>query len=60
MRSKTIAFDVFCSLIFDFVGWFWLIYVFVCSKSYRKKKKNRFEIVLIASIHTTTNRFEVT
>ena len=47
--QKTIAFVVLCSLIFVFVGWFWLICTFVCSKSFHKKNTNWLEIVLIAS-----------
>ena len=52
MRENIVAIVVFCTLVCVFVGWFWLIYVFVGSKSFRKKKWNRvnwLEIVLIAS-----------
>ena len=49
MRVKTVAFVVFCSLILVFVGWFCLICVFLCSKSFRKKKIKRLKIVPITS-----------
>ena len=41
MRAKTVAVVVFCSFIFVFIGWFWLICNFVSSKSFRKKKINK-------------------
>ena len=51
--QKTVAFVVFCLLIFVFVSSFWLICVFVRSKSFRKKE-NWLKIVLIASFYYTT------
>ena len=38
MRENIVAIIVFCTLVCVFVGWFWLIYVSVGSKSFRKKK----------------------
>ena len=45
---KIVAFVVFCSPVFDLLVGFGLIYVFVRSRFFRKKK-NWFEIVLITS-----------
>ena len=51
--KKTIAFVVFCSLIFILLVGFCLICVFVRLRFFRKKKKiiNRVSIVLIISVH---------
>ena len=38
--KKTVPIVVFCLIIF-FVGWFWLICVFVCSKSFSKKTQKK-------------------
>ena len=46
---KIVAFVVFCSLNFILLIGFDLIYIFVRVKSFRKKKRNWFEIVLITS-----------
>ena len=53
--QKTIAFVVLCSLIFVFVGWFWLICTFVCSKSFHKKKYKLAWNCLDSLIYYTTN-----
>ena len=53
--QKTVAFVVFCLLIFVFVGWCWLICVFVRSKSFRKKKNNSAWNCIDSLIYYTTN-----
>ena len=55
-HKKTVAFIDFCSLIFAFVGWFWLICVFVRSKSFFKKNKLALNCLDSLIYYTTTNK----
>ena len=58
--EKNDGVTVFCSLIFVFVSSFLFVSVFIRVKSFRKtnkQKKNRLKMVLIASIHYTTNLY---
>ena len=52
--KKTVVFVVFCLLIFV-CQLVLLSFAFLCAQHFSKKKINRLEIVLIASIHYTTN-----
>ena len=52
--QKIVSFVVFCLFSFILLLGFDLICVFVCAKSFRKKKKNWFGVVLITSFYYTT------